>query len=119
TEIEFISNTEIRGYKHSNGAAGNRKVYFYARFSKPLDAYGIAVGDSITQEKGKKTGKNIKAYGSFDVRQGESVEVKVALSFISYGGARKNFDAEAAAKGFDLVRRETEDKWREKLSKIE
>ncbi|GGC13219.1 alpha-1 2-mannosidase [Parapedobacter defluvii] len=119
TEIEMISDTEIRGYKQSDGAGGNRKVYFYAKFSKPFTAYGIAVGDSMIHEKGTKTGHSIKAYGSFNVQRGESIEVKVALSFIGYEGAKKNFEAEAADKNFDEVREGAADKWREKLSKIE
>ncbi|MGK6350097.1 GH92 family glycosyl hydrolase [Parapedobacter sp. DT-150] len=119
TEIEFISDTEVQGYKRSNGAGGDRKVFFYAKFSKPFGDYGIAEGNSITQEKGKRTGGNIKAYGSFDVRQGESVQVKVALSFVSYEGAKKNFNAEAATRDFDEVRIAAMDSWREKLSKIE
>ncbi|WP_353197117.1 GH92 family glycosyl hydrolase [Parapedobacter defluvii] len=119
TEIKMISDTEIQGYKQSNGAGGNRKVYFYAKFSKPFATYGIATGDSILQEQDRRTGQYIKAYGSFEVKPGESIEVKVALSFISYEGARKNFDAEAATKSFDEVRKEAADKWREKLSKIE
>src|SRR5690606_5393536 len=93
TEINMISDTEIQGYKQSNGAGGNRKVYFYAKFSKSFATYGIAAGDSILQDKDRRTGQRIRAYGSFDVTPGESIEVKVALSFISYEGARKNFDA--------------------------
>jgi predicted alpha-1,2-mannosidase len=119
TGIEFISDTEVRGYKRSVGSGGDRKVFFYARFSKPFKNYGIAVNDSVIGDRGMKKGRNIKAYGSFQVTKGEKVEVKVALSFVSGEGARKNFDAEAAGKDFEQVKNEAENKWREKLSKIE
>lgn len=119
TGIAFISDTEVIGYKRSTGAGGDRKVFFYARSSKPFNRYGIAVNDSITGDKDMKTGRNVKAYGSFQVKKREKVEVKVALSFVSAEGARKNFDAEAAGKDFEQVKNEAENKWQEKLSKIE
>lgn len=119
TGIEIISDTEVQGYKHSNGAGGDRKAFFYAKFSKPFKQSGIAINDSITDGIGAQKGQNVKAYGTFDVEAGESVEVQVALSFISYEGARKNFEAEAVGKDFKTARAETEDKWREKLSTIE
>src|SRR5690606_20147869 len=93
TGIEIISDTEMRGYKRSSGAGGDRNVFFYAKFSKPFKQSGIAVNDSITEGIGEQTGRHVKAYGTFDVEANESVEVQVALSFISYKGARRNFEA--------------------------
>lgn len=119
TEIEIISATEMRGYKHSDGSGGDRKAFFYAKFSKPFKRSGIAINDSITDGIRAQKGQQIKAYGTFDVEAGESVEVQVALSFISHEGAKKNFDAEANTKNFNDAKAETLNKWREKLSKIE
>src|SRR5690606_30195927 len=88
-------------------------------FSKPFKQSGIAVNDSITEGIGEQTGRHVKAYGTFDVEANESVEVQVALSFISYKGARRNFEAEAVDKDFDIAKAETVRKWQEKLSTIE
>ena len=43
SELEILSDTEIRGYKKCNGEAGKRTVYFHARFSKPFAKAGVAI----------------------------------------------------------------------------
>ncbi|MCB9266008.1 MAG: hypothetical protein H6558_13350 [Lewinellaceae bacterium] len=93
TELEILSDTEVSGFKHTNGSAGNRRVYFYACFSKPFQEGRIAVDDKFTDDK-KAAGYNTKALLSFDMEAGEKLVVKVGLSFVSREGARKNFAAE-------------------------
>lgn len=117
TELEILSDTEVSGFKHTNGSAGNRRVYFYARFSKPFQKGRIAVDDKFTDDK-KAAGYNTKALLSFDMEAGEKLVVKVGLSFVSREGARKNFEAEAAEKSFDEVLAAAEATWRAHLSKI-
>ncbi|MEN8882506.1 MAG: GH92 family glycosyl hydrolase [Polaribacter sp.] len=121
-EIEFISDTEIRGMKASTGAAGRpepRTVFFYAKFSKPFKSRGLVVKDKILMDSNKATNKSTRAFISYDLEKGEQVDVKLALSYISYKGAKKNFDAEATGKDFDLTLKDTQDLWKEKLSKFE
>lgn len=118
TEVEIVSDTEIRGYKHSNGEGGNRKVYFYAKFSKPFKKAVIVIDDSIDTKKASASGHNVKAYVSYNLEKGDAVQVKVALSFVSYEGAYKNLQKEASNLNFDEARKEAEKLWEEKLSRI-
>lgn len=118
SEIEFLSDTEIRGYKQSNGEAGVRNVYFYAKFSKAFADKGVAVNNKIQANKYLAVDKRVKGYVSFDVEQGESIEVKVALSFVSYEGAKINFNAEAKGKMFSQVLANSQKIWEEKMNKF-
>ncbi|RED47484.1 GH92 family glycosyl hydrolase [Seonamhaeicola aphaedonensis] len=116
--IEFISDNEIKGYKRSNGAAGVRNVYFYAQFSKKFKEKGIAINDIIIPATTSADDKKVKAFVSFDVEAGEQVDVKVAISYVSYEGAKANFDAEAKTKSFDKALVEAQKIWEEKMNKF-
>lgn len=118
TEIEIISNNEVRGFKHCNGPAGDRHVYFYAKFSKPFPKYGVSINGEIIDGK-KAVGEKVSAYIMFDGEEGEEIEAKVALSFVSYDGARKNFEAEANGVSFDKQLENAQNIWTKHLSKIE
>ncbi|NOU59076.1 GH92 family glycosyl hydrolase [Marinifilum caeruleilacunae] len=119
TEIEFVSDSEVRGWKHCNGEGGDRKVYFYARFSKSFQKNGVAIDDVIKESAKKATDRKVKGFVSFDVEKGEEVLVKVALSFVSYEGAKANFDAEAQGVSFDHVLESAQDIWEEKMNKFQ
>ncbi len=117
--VEIISDTEIRGYKTSNGEAGKRTSYFHAKFSLPFTEFGIAENDIVLSSKKSGSGLKTKSFVRFDVKKGQKLEVKVALSYVSYEGAKKNLQAEAANKNFDQVLTEAQNLWEEKLSKID
>lgn len=118
SEVEILSDTEIRGFKHSESAGGNRYAYFYAKFSKPFDSSGVAINDTVILEK-KATAKITKAFAKFNVNKGENVEVKVAISFNSYDGAFKNFVAEAENINFDTALQQAQNVWQHHLNKVE
>ena len=118
TGIEYISDTEMRGYKKSDGEGGERTVYFYAKFSKPLADFGLANDNALNPEVKKLNGKNTKAYVQVELRSNEALQVQVALSFVSHEGAKANFNAEATGLSFDDVHEMARAKWSEKLNKI-
>ncbi len=47
-----------------------------------------------------------------------SGEVKVAISFVSYEGAKANFEAEAKGNTFDKALTNTQEIWRQKMNKF-
>jgi predicted alpha-1,2-mannosidase len=118
TQVEFLSDTMLRGYKTSYGEAGNRTVYFVACFSKPFVSYGVATNDKTEESSKKATSPNSKAYVSFHVTKGEAIRVKVALSFTSYEGAMANFEKEARNRNFESVCADAQKIWKEKLNRI-
>ncbi len=119
TRINLVSNQEIRGFKYSKGRSGRRYVFFVATFSEPFSRSDILIRDSIPALTSDESGKNVKAFVTFDAKKSRPIEVKVALSFVSYRGALKNLEAEAEAKTFDEVREEARQKWANVLDQIE
>ena len=117
--IEIVSEKEVRGFKTSRGEAGERTAYFHAEFSKPFGDFGVSKADSVFQQTKNSSGENTKAYVRFNTNPGESIEVKVAVSFVSYEGAKRNLVAEARNKDFNQVHQEAVKMWEEKLGKIQ
>ncbi len=117
--IEILSNTEVRGFKHSQGACGKRTVYFYAKFSKPFASTAIAVNELLQADTKQANGKNVKAAVSFNGTGNDTVGVSVALSYVNYEGAKENYLAEAQGKSFKQVLVNAQNAWRKKISKIE
>jgi len=113
-----IEKNEISGYCYSEGWGGKRFVYFVAVFSKPFTQSGVYLDKELKPGLNQAMGNDAKAWVQFNTLEGEQIEMKVALSQVSLEGARKNLEAEASGKNFDLVRIQAKAKWEEKLNKI-
>jgi len=118
--VEFLSDTELRGFKKSTGDAGTpRTVFFYARFSKPFSAKGVYENGRLVKEKEKVNAPDARAYVRFNVEKGEKIEAGVALSFVNQKGAEENFEHETAGYSFDEALKNARDLWKEKLEKFD
>lgn len=118
TEIKIISNQEIMGKKVvSGGAAGRRNCFFYIQFSRPFKISGIAKGDSIYNLK-ELGGKGIKSFVSYDVISGESIELKVSISYVDYQGAIDNYKKEGSNITFDDAYAQNKEMWQNIMNKI-
>jgi putative alpha-1,2-mannosidase len=115
--IEVVNDHEIRGFRRSKSWASDQYVYFYARFSKPFKAYGIASDDQILQGQSKAQGKNIKMYIRF-ANPGEVIS-KVGISSVSDEGALKNLEAEVPDFDFKKVEKAAKANWNTELNKIQ
>ena len=115
--VEIINDHEIRGYRESRSWAKDQHVYFYAKFSKPFKAYGIAVNDQLQEGLKKAEGKNIKLYIRFD-NPGQVIS-KVGISAVSADGALKNLDTEMPDFDFKKVQRAAKTQWVDALARIE
>lgn len=117
---------EVRGYNPVHriyqgwGKSAGFKGYFVIRFRQPFTVYGTCEGENITpMQKCIGGRKNIGACVEFDVKERETVTVKMGTSFTGIEGARKNMDAEAPGWDFDHVRQQSEHAWEKELSVIE
>ncbi|NDW08569.1 GH92 family glycosyl hydrolase [Dysgonomonas sp. 520] len=88
-----------------------RQVFYAIRFDRPY-----RVIDELPQEKDKITRKYILG---FDIKEGESVQVKIALSTVSIDGALASMEKENPAWDFEAVKESTRSKWNELLSRVE
>lgn len=119
SQIKFISDSEIEGYRQSSGWAGNNQnIYFVAKFSKPFKSHGIVLDGKMKPEEKSATGIALKGYVRFSTNNNEAILVKVGISYVSIDGARKNLEAELKNAGFDEIKTAAEKIWEKELSKI-
>lgn len=118
--IEKVGRHVIKGYRISNGWCPEQHVYFYARFSKPIDKVDFYNARKKLEGKVKSTeGLDVRAILSFGGKKGEPLEVNVGISAVDMKGARKNFRAEARRKRFDDILSAARSAWHEELSAID
>lgn len=123
SRVDIISDYQIEGCRSTDRG----KIYFSAEFSKPFLYYGTfdtsyktpESGSSIFPYKNSETGDKIGAFVTYRTMDQERILVKVALSYVSVEGARKNLQQEMGSWNFDQVKQDAENVWNKELSKIE
>ena len=103
--LHVVSDTDVEGFRVSSAWAREQHVYFVARFSKPFS--------SVKRDSLPKT-----AF-LFDLKDGDTLLVKVGISAVDIDGARKNLDTELPGWDFEATRQQTSDKWEAQLTKID
>ena len=117
-------------------------LYYCARFSKPLENYGVysvnfpegqrrklqdissdsylALIENADIIRGTKEmeGQHLGFFTEFETQSDEQVYLKAGISFVSEEGARKNLDAEIKDWNFDKVHADNLGRWNKALSKI-
>jgi predicted alpha-1,2-mannosidase len=119
------------------------RVYFAARFDRPFDAFGtwqkqlLQPGSTASADvspvaasyepnpygPGSIPGNPSStaqsgAYVTFDARTDRTVEVKVAISYVSADAAMRNLDAESSGRGFDAKRAQAAAAWNRILNRV-
>ncbi|MFT6204881.1 MAG: putative alpha-1,2-mannosidase [Spirosomataceae bacterium] len=118
SEINIISDTEISGYKHINGWAQKRHIYFYAKFDQPFTCKIFQAGEEQAAAL-KLDGKNIVAILDFGKDGSETIQVKVGISSVDYEGAKNNLNTEVPDWNFDEIKQDAHNQWVDQLSKTE
>lgn len=105
----------ISGYRNSTGWAKNQKVFFVAKFSKPIVNYKLYADGNTTDKdlvKGIKTSTQL----FFDGAKNKELLAKVALSSVSVENAKDNLDSKEET--FETTKSEAETLWNSALSQI-
>ncbi len=139
--VKVISSTEIEGMRSVGSFCYNSPeaaypVYFVAKFSKPADTFGVwkkpvkheGVEAKWMTYNGKPrlmkqttkmvVGDSIGTYFTYKFDKTETVEVKIGISYVSIDNARENLQKETDNKSFDIVYKDTFNKWNNLLSRI-
>lgn len=113
--LKLIDDSTLAGYRFSTGWAKNQRVFFAARFSKPVKHY--LYSDSISTDKNTTLSKvNPKAQLRF-ITTDKILLVKVALSSVSYEKAIEAL-SETAGQSFEGIAKKADAAWEVELSKI-
>ncbi|MFA7272240.1 MAG: GH92 family glycosyl hydrolase [Crocinitomicaceae bacterium] len=130
TFIRVENDSTVVGYRQTRGWARTRKQYFALKFSKPFKSYGHKKYDNAryngfygrfneAENFPEMAGRDIRAYFNFDTKEGETIELKMALSSVSTEGAMNNLNTEIPHWDFEKTHAETKEKWNRELSKVE
>ncbi len=124
SEIEVVSDYEVRGYSKVRGGWNNGAaytVYFSAVFNKPISSFAtfkngqLFASQKVQFDDGKKTG----ALLYFTDAEAAEIEMKIGISFISSLKAKQNIDTEIPHWSFEKTLQETRESWKTLLKKIE
>ncbi len=123
SQIEIVSDTEVRGYSRIRGGWNNGRaytVYFWATFDQPIAKY-------VTWKDGKfyanqsaqfDSGKKTAALLSFGAAGKQELKVKIGISFLSELKAKNNIQEEIPHWDFNTVLSALENKWEQLLSRL-
>ncbi len=122
SSVKIVSNQEISGVSESGDFgkpdSGNRqKIYFVARFSKAAEKTGTWKDGKLSAEP-QQQGADVGAFVSFSTAAGESIEVKVGVSYVSVENAELNLETEIPDWDFEAAMRQALAAWDGELSKI-
>ena len=140
--VRYVNDCEVEGQKMLGGFCYNSPhtwypCYFVLRGSKKpqsrgfwkhqRDAYGVEkewnpeAGKYKLYENYRRDlgGDDIGAYWTFDCAEGEEVEVRMGVSFVSIANARENLDAEQPdGTHFDDIALQARKAWEQALSTV-
>jgi predicted alpha-1,2-mannosidase len=116
--VKIVNDNEIAGHRSSTGFVKKQDVYFCAQFSKPFTSSGTWKGLNINPGSREESGSNIGAFVNYVTSPGESIEVRVGISYTSIDQARLNLNKEIPDWQFKRVREEAARIWNRELSKI-
>lgn len=121
-EVKVVSPTEIEGYNLTGGFCGSpvqHKVFFVIQTSKKSIASGTWLGNSVSDEKSVSSADSaLGAWFSFRGKAGDTLLVKVGVSYVSIANARENLKAEQKGFNFSKIRKQAVSEWNKVLSRI-
>lgn len=116
--MQFENDTVVSGFRRTRGWAADQHVYFYAVFSKPFSAHGIAVGATANSSMKEAVADSLTGWVSYSMNPEESILVKVGISAVDVEGARKNLETEIPGWDFEAVRLMAQKQWNNELGSI-
>ena len=111
----------IVGYttKNSGGVPANFKNYFVLEFDKPFASMCTVANGQADSTRLEAADNHVGAMVRFATRRGETVNVRVASSFISQEQAELNLMKEIGDKTLEEVKDAGRQRWNEVLGRIE
>ncbi len=111
----------VRGFMHVSGGYSNRaggvKIFFAAKFSRPLAGHGVWSDGEVVADELTRKGQAVGAY--FEFAGADPVVLGVGLSFVDAEHAAQNLAAEAPELDFDAAVTAAEAAWEQQLGRVE
>ncbi len=119
--IEITSPSSCEGFSYGGdfcGAETPYTIYFAAEFDRPAERTGTWMKGSFLPTAQLAYGKNSGAYFSFNTKNNQEVNYRIAISFVSVENARENLKKSNTEKNFNHYRLAAENAWNNALGKI-
>jgi predicted alpha-1,2-mannosidase len=118
SDLKIMDSVTVSGTRISEAWAKEQHVYFAIRFSKPFKKIDFAFKKQLKSAlEGQQ--KPEGAAFEFDIKGGQPLMIKVAISGVDENGALLNLNAEAPHWDFEKYKADAEKAWNKELSKIE
>ena len=121
-DLKKINNTEFEGsfssIKRYWGGPKDVKVFFVIQTDKPCNSFNGWQGKKQFLNIENLQGDSAGIALDYDVKAGDKIQMKIAISYTSIENARKNLNAECTTWNFDDVRSATRKMWNEWLGKM-
>ncbi|WP_222439668.1 GH92 family glycosyl hydrolase [Alloacidobacterium dinghuense] len=101
-----------------SGNAGETREYFYAEFSKPFPSYSTWQGNDVGHEE-KRSGDSLGFVTDQRTNDGEQIEVRVGISYISTEQARRNLERDIPQWNFNQIKTNAQVVWNKALGAME
>ena len=116
SEIEFIDDYTLRGYRKTSGWAKEDPAWFTARFDQPILKKQIVENGKVSVKQ-KSNGKNLIVYLEFGSLS-SSLNVQVGISYTSSKGSTFNLSTLKGKESFEEVVGKAKKVWNTQLNKI-
>lgn len=118
SQLKVVDEYTIEGYRIITGWARLRKVYFHAKFSKPVLRNMMADGNNVYYDNTILNSTRLRAIFDFDVSDGKPLLAKIGLSPVNIKNARQNLETEIPGWDFDGTVAQADRQWEKELGKI-
>lgn len=123
SELEVMSQTELRGYTRVRGGWNQGETYsvfFYAVFDVPFDSVYAGKDAKKIDFDFKSSGNTISdGSAAFGFKNNSEVKLKVAISYVSSAKAKQNLERELPEWNFEQVVLDARKKWSDLLGCID
>lgn len=123
SQVTILSPTEVSGSTSVTGGWNKQPntytVYFYAKADMPASNWGVWNAGEL--QAGNKSAKGVSTGGwlTFHTREGQKVEMKAGISFISVEQAKRNATEEVPSFDFEAVRNRLIETWNKALATLD
>lgn len=122
-DVKKVSNQQFEGsFSSVNrfwGGPKDVKIFFVIQTDKPCKALNGWQGQKNFSNIDKINGDSAGLAADFDVKAGESLQMKIAISYTSIDNARNNLQSECDEWNFAETKKQTQKTWNDWLGKIE
>jgi predicted alpha-1,2-mannosidase len=121
SSVRIVAGREVEGQVTSGGFCGahNRyTVYFAGEFNRAFESFGTWKQRNLRQGSRATGGADSGAFFTFDTSRDHSVEIKVALSYVSVQDAWLNMRRENPGWDFNAARQAAGETWNHELGHI-